>query len=681
MPPTMMTRSAGRPVAASRGGGTGGRAGRGGSRTRGHSGDQGDGRIDGQGVQQLQNLLPTIVAQVGDQCRGQGNCRNQNSDAVNDNIRGDVSRGYRVSSRYEWVFRWIEKMESVQDMSRCRDNQKVKYTTGSFVGKALTWWNSQIHTRGREAAVGMSWEDFKTLTREEFCPSYEMQKLKTELWNHAMVGVGHVAYTDRFHELSRLVPHLVTPEGKRIETYMFGLAPQIQGMVAVTEPKTIQKVVQIADTLTDEALRNGSIKKNPEKRGNGGEPRKDRNVRDDNKRTRTGNAFATTANPVRREYTGMAPKCIACNYHHSPDTPCRTCFNCNRLGYFAQDCRVVPRNVNPINARNPTARACYEYGSIDHVKTACPRLNQAQRPGGNHQNQVVAVKGGQGHRNNDNQACRRAFMLGAEEARQDPNIMTGTFTLNNQYATTLFDFGAGYSFVSTTFIPLLGIEPNDLRFSYEIEIASVHLVEIDKVIKDCKLEIEGHVFDIKLIPFRSGRFDMIIGMDWLSNHKTEIICHEKVVRIPLPDEKVLRVIGERPDEKARQLMGAKAKENKQEEIMVVRDFPEVFPDDLSGLPPSREIEFRIELVPRSIPVTKSPYRLTPSEMEEFSGQLKELQDKGFIRPSSLPWGAPVLFVKKKDGSFRMCIDYRELNKLTIKNRYPLPKIDNMFDQL
>ncbi|GJV04528.1 putative nucleotidyltransferase, ribonuclease H [Tanacetum coccineum] len=124
-----------------------------------------------------------------------------------------------------------------------------------------------------------------------------------------------------------------------------------------------------------------------------------------------------------------------------------------------------------------------------------------------------------------------------------------------------------------------------------------------------------------------------------------------------------------------------ASDKKQEEIVVVRDFPEVFPDDLSGLPPIREIEFRIELTPGATPVAKSPYRLAPSELEELSGQLKELQDKGFIRPSSSPWGAPVLFVKKKDGSFRMCIDYRELNKLTVKNRYPLPRIDDLFDQL
>ncbi|GKE91613.1 putative reverse transcriptase domain-containing protein [Tanacetum coccineum] len=182
-------------------------------------------------------------------------------------------------------------------------------------------------------------------------------------------------------------------------------------------------------------------------------------------------------------------------------------------------------------------------------------------------------------------------MLGEKEARQDPNIVTGMFTLNNHFATTLFDSGADYSFVSTTFIPLLGLEPNELGFKYEIKIASGQLVEIDKVIMGCKLEIEGHVFDIDLIPFGHGSFDVIIGMDWLSNYKAKIICHEKVVRIPLPDGKVLRVLGERPREKVRFLITAKAGGKKQEEIVVVRDFLEVFPDDLSRLLPIGEIEF------------------------------------------------------------------------------------------
>ncbi|GJY79786.1 putative reverse transcriptase domain-containing protein [Tanacetum coccineum] len=312
---------------------------------------------------------------------------------------------------------------------------------------------------------------------------------------------------------------------------------------------------------------------------------------------------------------GLAPKCTVCGYHHLPETPCRSCFNSNCLGHFAKDCRVASKNVNPVNARNPVARTCYECGSTDHIKSACHRLNQAQRIRGNHQNQVVAVNEGQGRRNQGNQARGRAFMLGAEEARQDPNIMTGMFTLNEYYATTLFDFGIDYSVVSTTFIPLLDIEPSDLGFSYEIKIASGQLAKIDKVIRGYKLEIEGHIFDINLIPFGGGSFDVIIGMDWLSGYKAKIICHEKV------------------------------------------------------------------LIPGATPVAKSLYRLAPSELEELSGQLKELQDKGFIRPSSSPWGAPVLFVKKKDGSFRMCIDYRELNKLTIKNRYPLLRIDDLFDQL
>ncbi|GKF03662.1 putative reverse transcriptase domain-containing protein, partial [Tanacetum coccineum] len=306
-----------------------------------------------------------------------------------------------------------------------------------------------------------------------------------------------------------------------------------------------------------------------------GEPSKDKNGRDDNKRTRTGNAFATTTNPVGRDNTGAWPKCTTCNYFHAPEGPCRICFNCNRPGHLARDYRVVPRNVNPVNVRNPTpARGAYhECGSTDHFRPACPRLNRAQGSGGNRPNPVAANNGGQGRRNQGNQARGRAFMLGAEEAHQDPNIMTG-------------------------------IDPSALGFRYEIEIASGQRVEIDKVIKGCKLEIEGHVFDIDLIPFGYGGFDMIIGMDWLSNYKAEIICHEKVVRIPLPYGKVLRVSGDKPKEKARLLMSAKASDKKQEEIVVVRDFPKVFSDDLSGLPPLREIELRIELIHGAIPIAK-----------------------------------------------------------------------------
>ncbi|GJV08679.1 putative reverse transcriptase domain-containing protein [Tanacetum coccineum] len=170
----------------------------------------------------------------------------------------------------------------------------------------------------------------------------------------------------------------------------------------------------------------------------------------------------------------------------------------------------------------------------------------------------------------------------------------------------------------------LGLETSNLGFSYEIEITSKQLVEIDKVIKGCELEIKGHTFDIDLIPFRSWSFDVIIGMDWLSKHKAEIIFHEKVVRIPLRNRETHRVIGKKPKEKVMYLRSAKAKDQKKEDIVVVRNIPEVFSDDLSRLPSNREIEFRIDLIPRAILIAKSPYQLAPSKMEELSGQLKEL---------------------------------------------------------
>nr|GEX58371.1 reverse transcriptase domain-containing protein [Tanacetum cinerariifolium] len=313
-----------------------------------------------------------------------------------------------------------------------------------------------------------------------------------------------------------------------------------------SKPTTIQSVVVKAGMLTDEAIRNGSLKKNTKKRGNGGESSRNENAMDDSKRSRTGRAFATiTSDPVKKEYTGSAPKCTTCNYHHPPEKPCRVCASCNRFGHFVRDYRVGQRMVNPVNARNPTAArgACFECGGTYHYKAACPRLIRVPEQRGNRPNQALAINGGQGSRNNGNQARGRAFMLGVEEARQDPNIVT---------------------------------EPSNLGFSYEIEIASGQLVEISKVIRGCKFEIEGHIFDIDFIPFGHGSFDVIVGMDWLSKHKVEIVCHEKVVRIPLPNGKMLRVLGEQPEEKVRHLMSTKPKEQKLKDIVIVRKFSKYY---------------------------------------------------------------------------------------------------------
>ncbi|GJY86423.1 retrovirus-related pol polyprotein from transposon TNT 1-94 [Tanacetum coccineum] len=256
---------------------------------------------------------------------------------------------------------------------------------------------------------------------------------------------------------------------------------------------------------------------------------------------------------------------------------------------------------------------------------------------------------------------------------QDPRSVLGTFLLNNRYATALFDSGADKSFVSTNFSTLIDIKPVELDTSYEVELA------------------DGKNWEVLI---------SLLGWIGYQDMMLLIFVGEKKVRIPLKS-KTLVIEGNRNNSRLKivsciktqkyiekgcelflaQVTEQESKEKRLEDVPVIRDFPEVFPEDLPGLPPPRQVEFRIDLIPGAAPVARAPYRLAPSEMKELSKQLQELSEKGFIRPSSSPWGAPVLFVKKKDGSFRMCIDYRELNKLTIKNRYPLPRIDDLFDQL
>nr|GEY87200.1 putative reverse transcriptase domain-containing protein [Tanacetum cinerariifolium] len=247
-----------------------------------------------------------------------------------------------------------------------------------------------------------------------------------------------------------------------------------------------------------------------------------------------------------------------------------------------------------------------------------------------------------------------------------------------------------------------------LENHYDVELANGKIIRVNIIVRGCTLNFMNHLFNIDLMPVPLGSFDIIIGMDWLTKYHGVIICDDKIVRVPFIREMLIfQGNGDNQKEeprlniisytKAKRYLSKgcddflahittkeakdKSKEKRIEDVSIVRDFPKVFPEDLPGIPPTRQVEFQIDLVPGVAPVARAPYRLAPSKMKELAEQLQELSDKGFIRPNSSPWGAPVLFIKKKDGSFRMCIDYRELNKLTMKNRYPIPRIDDLFDQL
>ncbi|GJU91690.1 putative reverse transcriptase domain-containing protein, partial [Tanacetum coccineum] len=349
--------------------------------------------------------------------------------------------------------RWIEKIESVFENSGCTANQSVRYVASCFVNKALTWWNTQVQARGHEATIGISWNDFKALLVEEFCPSNEMDKLENEI-------------------------------------------------------------------LTDEAVRCGKLTKGNDKRKEIEESSKQGSTWKDNKKSKTG------------------------------------------------------------------SRACYEYGSLDHLRYDFPKWKQTTRPVRN----PLALKGNKNTQNNGNQARGKAFNGNA-------------------------------------FAPLLNVEPCIVNHGYAIEIIDGKSVEVDRVICDCKLELENSLFTIDLIPLGHESFDVIMGMDWLSKNKAVIVCHEKVVEIPIDEGRILRVHEEHIWKAAKALMNVNVDEPRISDIPVVRGFTDVFPEDFSGLPPQRQVEFRIDLVPGATPIAKSPYRLAPSEMQELSGQLQELQDK------------------------------------------------------
>ncbi|GKD39949.1 putative reverse transcriptase domain-containing protein, partial [Tanacetum coccineum] len=279
----------------------------------------------------------------------------------------------------------------------------------------------------------------------------------------------------------------------------------------------------------------------------------------------------------------------------------------------------------------------FDPGLQGHYMSDCPNLKDQN------------LRNKTGNKNGVGEARGKAYVLGGEDANPYSNVVTGTFLLNNHYASVLFDSGSDQSFVATTFSTIPDMIPDTLDISYAVELADGRISETNIVLRGCTLGLLGHPFNIDLMPVELGSFDVIIGMDWLANHHAVIVCDEKIMWIPYGDE-----------------------------VLIVQGLSKGL-SYLPGLPPIRQVEFQIDLVPSAAPVTRALYRLVATKLQELSTQLQELSDKGFIRPSSSPWGAPVLFVKKKDGSFWMCIDYRELNKLTIKNRYPLPRIDDLFD--
>nr|GEX86759.1 putative reverse transcriptase domain-containing protein [Tanacetum cinerariifolium] len=377
--------------------------------------------------------------------------------------------------------------------------------------------------------------DMKKMMMEEFCPDEEVQRLEDEFGSLKLRDTNIFAYTQSMSH-------------------------------TLMEQKIQVKAERIAEGNKRkwENSQSGN-RNNNNNRGN----YQDNTRHHQYNNQRQGNARAMTNAPAGQGgYKGNKTLCNCCKKHHIGNCML-TCHNYGRPGHYARDCK---ERVVAIGSNTQSTLVYYGCGEKGHTRNYYPNKNNPQ----------------------DEEARGRAYVIKEADKNQGPNVVMGTFLLNNHYATVLFDPGSDKRFVNTSFSHLIDIDPVRLDISYEIELADGRVASTNIVLKGCTINLVDHLFKIDLMPIELGTYDVIIG---------------------------------------------------------------------------------------AAPIVRTPYRLAPSEMKELAKQLQELSEKGFIRPSSSPWGAPVLFVKKKDGSFRMCIDYRELNKLTVKNRYSLPMIDDLFYQL
>ncbi|KAL0559002.1 hypothetical protein IC582_003591 [Cucumis melo] len=550
---------------------------------------------------------------------------------------------------------WLSSLETIFCYMKCPEDQKVQCAVFMLTDRGTAWWETTERMLGGDVSQ-ITWQQFKESFYAKFFSASLRDAKRQEFLNLEQGDMTVEQYDAEFDMLSRFAPEMIATEAARADKFVRGLRLDIQGLVRAFRPATHADALRLAVDLSLQERANSS--KTAGRGSTSGQKRKaeQQPLPVPQRNFRPGGEFRNfQQKPFEAgEAARGKPLCTTCGKHHLGRClfGTRTCFKCRQEGHTADRC--------PLRLTG---------------------IAQNQGAGAPHQGRVFATN--------------------RTEAEKAGTVVTGTLPVLGHYALVLFDSGSSHSFISSAFVSHARLEVEPLHHVLSVSTPSGECMLSKEKVKACQIELAGHVIEVTLIILDMLDFDVILGMDWLAANHASIDCSRKEVTFNPPSMASFKFKGGESKSlpqvisaiRASKLLSqgtwgilASVVDTREADVSlssepVVRDYPDVFPEELPGLPPHREVEFAIELEPDTVPISRAPYRMAPAELKELKVQLQEFLDKGFIRPSVSTWGAPVLFVKKKDGSMRLCIDYRELNKVTVKNRYPLPRIDDLFDQL